>query len=317
VANQSALAGDKQTRPQYRGRFAPSPTGPLHFGSLVAAVVSYLQALVAGGEWLLRIEDIDPPREPAGAAEQIIDALSVHGFRWSGDILFQRHNLQRFEAVAESLFQRGLAFACTCSRETVRATARTGPVGPIYPGTCRDKTFDSKKSHAIRMRTANQHVSFEDRLQGHIDCSLDKDIGDFIIRRKDGLIAYSLAVVLDDHDQGITEIVRGIDLLQFTPAQIHLQRVLGLNTPAYMHVPIAVTQNSANRQVRRHWTIKPRWKTFSAASTLWVRSRHHRCVRHRLTRSGLGRPITGARKISQIAGIYPQSILIKIINNIL
>ena len=242
MANQSAIAGDKLTLPRYRGRFAPSPTGPLHFGSLVAAVVSYLQALVADGEWLLRIEDIDPPREPAGAAEQIIDALSIHGFRWSGDILFQRHNLQRFEAVAESLFQRGLAFACTCSRQTVRATARTGPVGPIYPGTCRDKTFDSRKSHAIRMRTANQHVSFEDRLQGHIDCSLDEDIGDFIIRRKDGLIAYSLAVVLDDHDQGITEIVRGIDLLHFTPAQIHLQRVLGLNTPAYMHVPIAVTQ---------------------------------------------------------------------------
>ena len=242
MANQSAIAGDKLTLPRYRGRFAPSPTGPLHFGSLVAAVVSYLQALVADGEWLLRIEDIDPPREPAGAAEQIIDALSIHGFRWSGDISFQRHNLLRFEAVAESLFQRGLAFACTCSRQTVRATARTGPVGPIYPGTCRDKTFDSRKPHAIRMRTANQHVSFEDRLQGHIDCSLDEDIGDFIIRRKDGLIAYSLAVVLDDHDQGITEIVRGIDLLHFTPAQIHLQRVLGLNTPAYMHAPIAVTQ---------------------------------------------------------------------------
>lgn len=241
MANNSTVTSDKQALPGYRGRFAPSPTGPLHFGSLVTAVASYLQALVAGGEWLLRIEDIDPPREPAGAAEQIIDSLTVHGFRWSGDILFQRHNLQRFAAVAESLLERCLAFACTCSRKKVRETAKTGPVGPIYPGTCRNKTFDGKIPYAIRLRTANQHVSFEDRLQGQVDCSLDKDIGDFVIRRKDGLIAYSLAVVLDDHDQGITEIVRGIDLLHFTPAQIHLQRVLGLKTPTYMHVPIAVT----------------------------------------------------------------------------
>jgi len=213
----------------------------LHFGSLLAAVASYLQAVVAGGEWLVRIEDIDPPREPAGAAEQIINALRVHGFRWSGDILFQRHNLQRFKVVAESLHERCLAFACICSRETVRAAARPGPVGPVYPGTCRDKIFDAEQDHAIRMRTAGQHVSFLDQLQGRVDCALDRDIGDFVIRRKGGLIAYSLAVTLDDHDQGITEIVRGVDLLYFTPAQIYLQRILGLHTPAYMHVPIAVT----------------------------------------------------------------------------
>ena len=243
MANKSAATGAKQASSGYRGRFAPSPTGPLHFGSLVAAVASYLQALRAGGEWLLRIEDIDPPREPAGAAAQIIDALRVHGFRWSGDIVFQRHNLRRFEAVAESLLERRLAFACTCSRATIRKSATAGPVGPIYPGTCRDKTFDGKQVHAIRLRTANQHVSFEDRLQGQVDCSLDKEIGDFVIRRKDGLIAYALAVVLDDHDQGITEIVRGADLLQFTPAQIHLQRILGLKTPAYMHVPVAVAED--------------------------------------------------------------------------
>jgi glutamyl-Q tRNA(Asp) synthetase len=243
VTDKPAVTGGKQTLPAYRGRFAPSPSGPLHFGSLVAAVASYLQALVAGGEWLVRIEDIDPPREPAGAAEQIISALRAHGFRWSGDILFQRHHLQRFDAVAESLLERGLAFACTCSREKVRETAKRGPIGPIYPGTCRDKIFDGKQAYAIRMRTARQHVSFADRLQGQVDCSLDKDIGDFVIRRKDGLIAYSLAVVLDDHHQGITEVVRGVDLLQFTAAQIHLQRVLALETPTYMHVPVAVTRD--------------------------------------------------------------------------
>ena len=238
-----AAAGNNPANPGYRGRFAPSPTGPLHFGSLLAAVASYLQAVVAGGEWLLRIEDIDPPREPAGAAEQIIAALRMHGFRWSDDVQFQRRNLKRFEAVAESLLERRLAFACTCSRETVREAARPGPVGPVYPGTCRDKPFDGQQDYAIRMRTAGRQISFEDRLQGQIDCSLDEDIGDFIIRRKDGLIAYSLAVALDDHDQGITEIVRGVDLLHFTPAQIHLQRVLGLNTPAYMHVPIAIKRD--------------------------------------------------------------------------
>jgi len=243
VTDKPAATGDKPVKLEYRGRFAPSPTGPLHFGSLLAAVASYLQAVVAGGEWLVRIEDIDPPREPAGATEQIVNALRIHGFEWSGDILFQRNNLQRFEAVAESLMERRLAFACTCTRDSVREVARPGPVGPVYPGTCRDKSFDGQQDHALRMRTDGQHVTFEDRLQGRIDCSLEQDIGDFVIRRKDGLIAYSLAVALDDHDQGITEIVRGIDLLHFTPAQIHLQRVLGLETPAYMHIPIAVTRD--------------------------------------------------------------------------
>ena len=237
----SKPSGDQPADAQYRGRFAPSPSGPLHFGSLLAAVASYLQALVAGGEWLVRIEDIDPPREVPGAAEQIVKALRAHGFRHTGDILFQRHNLQRFEAAVESLLERDLAFACTCSREWVRKTGRPGPVGIIYPGTCRNLNIDVRQQVAIRMRTADQHISFDDRLQGPVSCSLSEDIGDFIVRRKGGLIAYSLAVALDDHDQGITEIVRGTDLLHFTPAQIHLQRALKLNTPAYMHVPIAVT----------------------------------------------------------------------------
>lgn len=227
----------------YRGRFAPSPTGPLHFGSLVAAVASYLQALVADGEWLLRIEDIDPPREVDGAAEQIVESLTAHGFKWSGEPLYQRHNLDDFDAVTRSLLDRDLAYACICSRERIRQTARIGTVGPIYPGTCRDEVVGTQTPHAIRVRTNGQRVSFGDRLQGRIDCELDKDIGDFIIRRKDGLIAYSLAVALDDHNQGITEIVRGVDLLDFTPAQIYLQHLLGLRTPAYMHVPIAVTDN--------------------------------------------------------------------------
>jgi len=241
VSNEYSATGNKKKYSGYRGRFAPSPSGPLHFGSLVTAVASYLQSLAAGGEWLLRIEDIDPPRQAPGAAEQIIAAMVAHGFRWSGDILYQRHNLQRFEAAAGALLEQRLAFACTCSRKSIRENARHGPVGPIYPGTCRDRLNDGRDAYAIRMYTANQRISFDDQLQGRIDCALDEDIGDFVIRRKDSLIAYSLAVALDDHDQGITEIVRGVDLLHFTPAQIYLQRVLGLHTPAYMHLPIAVT----------------------------------------------------------------------------
>lgn len=239
---QNASTGEQSAERRYRGRFAPSPTGPLHFGSLIAAVASYLQARVAGGEWLLRIEDIDPPREAPGAAEQIIEALVAHEFRWSGEIIFQRQHLPRFEAAANALLENKLAFACTCSRESIRISARQGPVGPIYPGTCRGRAVAGNDAYAIRMCTAGQRVRFEDRLQGTIDCSLEDDIGDFVIRRKDGLIAYSLAVALDDHDQGITEIVRGHDLLHFTPAQIFIQRTLSLHTPVYMHVPVVMTE---------------------------------------------------------------------------
>jgi len=241
-AEREVTGHDSANTAAYRGRFAPSPTGPLHFGSLVAAVASHLQALVAGGDWLLRIEDIDPPREIEGAAEQIIESLAAHGFQWSGSVLYQRHNQQNFDAISRSLLDSDLAFACSCSRAQIRKTARMGAVGPIYPGTCRDKIDLKHGPHSIRVRTMHEHISFEDALQGQIDCELDEDIGDFIIRRKDGLIAYSLAGALDDHAQGITEVVRGMDLLHFTPAQIFLQRLLGLRTPDYMHVPIAVTE---------------------------------------------------------------------------
>lgn len=228
---------------RYRGRFAPSPTGPLHRGSLVAAIASYLQAHAHHGEWLLRIEDIDPPRAVSGAADAIIGALQAHGFRWHGDILYQRHNTQRFSAVVARLLDSGLAYACTCSRAELRRTARSGATGVIYPGTCRQRALspDGDPPTAIRISTAGATVAFEDRLQGRIECEIEREIGDFIIRRKDGLIAYSLAVALDDHDQGMTEIVRGADLLDFTSAQIYLQQVLGLARPTYCHVPVVAT----------------------------------------------------------------------------
>jgi len=230
---------------RYRGRFAPSPTGPLHLGSLVAAMASYLQALVNEGEWLLRIENIDPPREVEGAADAIIGSLQAHGFRWHGEILYQNDRRDRFDDVVAKLLDRELAYPCDCTREQVRAVARRGKAGPIYPGTCHSRTAPPAASTpvAMRVRTAGTHVAFDDLLQGHIECDVDEEIGDFIVRRKDGLIGYNLAVVVDDHDQRITEIVRGADLLDLTPAQIHLQRLLALDTPAYMHVPMVVNRD--------------------------------------------------------------------------
>lgn len=233
--------GDRRSDTAYRGRFAPSPTGALHFGSLVTATASYLQALAAGGDWFLRIEDIDPPREMPGAAEKIIATLQAHDFKWTGAVLYQSES--RFDAALEALLATDSAFRCACSRKRVRAQARsTGVMGPVYPGTCRNKglTDDSANQLAIRVGVGETTISFDDHLYGHVDCALASEIGDFIVRRADGLFAYALAVVLDDHNQGITEVVRGADLLGFTPAQIYLQRLLGLSTPGYLHIPVAV-----------------------------------------------------------------------------
>ena len=251
-------AGVRQPRPDspYRGRFAPSPPGPLHFGSLATATASYLQARCANGEWLLRVEDIDPPREIAGATQQILATLRAHGFQWSGQSRYQSLNLDRFEAVVETLLARDQAFRCTCSRRQVRDSGRIGRIGPVYPGTCRAKRpRDSGKPQTIRLRTTPQTVSFDDQLHGNIQSAVADEIGDFVIRRMDGLIAYALAVVIDDHDQGVTEVVRGDDLLDFTPAQIYLQQVLGLETPAYMHVPVAL--NAAGEKLSKQTGASP------------------------------------------------------------
>jgi glutamyl-Q tRNA(Asp) synthetase len=225
----------------YRGRFAPSPSGPLHFGSLVAATASYLQALTHGGEWLLRIEDIDPPREVAGATDAIVRSLESHAFRWDGQIHRQSRHLAEYHAVAERLLTNGFAYRCTCTRDGVRRSATTtGLTGPVYAGTCRNAGHhaDANSPDALRLRTGHSVVTFTDAIQGRISCDVAASIGDFILRRKDGLIAYNLAVVIDDARQGITEVVRGIDLLDITPAQIELQQALELTIPNYMHIPV-------------------------------------------------------------------------------
>ena len=221
---------------QYVGRFAPSPTGPLHFGSLLAAVASYLQAKSLSGLWLLRVEDIDPPRQQDGATEEILAALERYGFEWDGPVSYQSDNLERHMQVVSDLRQSGLAYPCSCSRRDL-AGEEQGPLGAIYPGTCRAGCKGD--DFAIRVRTDDAIVQFDDVLQGLQQQRLESESGDFVILRRDGLIAYHLAVVVDDFDQGITEIVRGIDLMDSTPRQIHLQRSLDYDTPGYLHIPVA------------------------------------------------------------------------------
>ncbi len=217
------------------GRFAPSPTGPLHFGSLLAAAASYLQARSRDGRWLLRVEDIDPPREQPGATERILTALETYGFEWDGDVLYQSARRDRHLDAIDELRERRLAYACGCSRRDLEDAPR-GPLGTIYPGHCRGGTDATE--FAIRVRTDDRPIRFTDGLQGPQTARLESESGDFVILRRDGLVAYHLAVTIDDADQGITEVVRGVDLLDSTPRHIHLQRLLGLPTPRYLHIPV-------------------------------------------------------------------------------
>lgn len=221
------------------GRYAPSPTGALHFGSLVAAVASFLQARNRGAAWYMRMEDIDPKREVPGAADDILRTLEVFGLTWDGPVLYQSERTAAYaEAVAE-LEGRGLTFDCGCTRREARTGPR-GEEGPIYPGTCRNGLPPGRKPRSVRLRVAAEEVAFVDGVMGGVRQRLDRDVGDFVIRRADGCFAYQLAVVLDDAWQGVGEVVRGADLLPSTPRQIYLQRRLGLPTPVYAHVPLLV-----------------------------------------------------------------------------
>jgi glutamyl-Q tRNA(Asp) synthetase len=233
--NVSSAIGTIATGNPYIGRFAPSPTGPLHFGSLVAAVASYLQARVQDGLWLLRIEDIDPPREQPGATDLILKALDLYGFERDGDVIYQSHSATAHEEGLQTLLDANLAYRCGCSRKDL-ADAPRGPLGTIYPGTCRNGC-DAPEA-AIRLRTTDEPIEYVDGLQGIQIQRLASESGDFIVKRRDGLIAYQLAVVVDDEMEGITEIVRGIDIMDSTPRQIWLQRLLGYRTPQYLHIPV-------------------------------------------------------------------------------
>jgi len=227
-------------RAGYVGRFAPSPTGPLHFGSLLTAAASYLQAKSVGGKWLLRIEDIDPPREKLGADVEIIKTLQAFGFEWDDQVLYQSQSSVRHDAAIDGLIAGGCAYECSCSRRDLADVPR-GSLGAIYPGTCRQGR--SGPEFAIRVKTHDRSIAFIDGLQGSQSQHLESESGDFVIKRRDGLVAYHLAVVVDDFDQGITQIVRGIDLLDSTPRHIHLQQLLGFPIPAYIHIPVMINSD--------------------------------------------------------------------------
>jgi glutamyl-Q tRNA(Asp) synthetase len=226
----------------YRGRFAPSPTGPLHFGSLVAAVGSYLEARRNAGKWLVRMEDLDGPREEKGAADAILRTLQAYGLEWDGRVVRQSRRAPAYAVALRALERERAVFPCACTRREV-ADSTIGASGPIYPGTCRNGPQPGRDMHSIRVRVDDEVVAFEDEVQGRIEQNLAKEVGDFIVRRADGLFAYQLAVVVDDFEQGVTDVVRGADLLASTPRQILLQRLLGYPTPRYTHLPVALNQN--------------------------------------------------------------------------
>lgn len=223
----------------YRGRFAPSPTGPLHRGSLVAALASWLDARAHGGAWLVRIEDLDPPREQAGAAEDIIATLAAFGLESDEAISWQHERSARYEGALAHLSQLGAVYACQCSRlDIAAAAARLGLPPGVYPGTCRDLALAPTPGRALRVRVDDCTVSFLDRAAGPVAQALAVEVGDFVVRRADGLFAYQLAVVVDDAAQAISDVVRGADLLDNTPRQLFLQGLLHAPRPRYLHVPV-------------------------------------------------------------------------------
>jgi glutamyl-Q tRNA(Asp) synthetase len=226
--------------PDYRGRFAPSPTGALHFGSLIAAVGSYLEAKSHNGEWLVRIENLDKPREIPAASHEIFRALEILGMEWDHEVIYQDQRKDIYENILTILNKRGLTYSCTCTRKEIADSSITGISGQIYAGTCRNNVQNKDRPGAVRIKTDNNIIEFEDSLHGLISQRLESETGDFILRRSDGIYAYQLAVVADDATQGITNVVRGADLLDSTPRQIYLQKLLGYSTPTYMHLPVAV-----------------------------------------------------------------------------
>jgi glutamyl-Q tRNA(Asp) synthetase len=239
----------------YVGRFAPSPTGPLHFGSVVAALASWLDARAARGRWLVRIEDLDAPRVQPGAADVILRTLERLGLAWDGPVLYQSVRTPLYQGALERLRQH--VYWCGCSRREIADSAPgLAPDGAqIYPGTCRQGLPPGKAARTLRVRTGTDVVRFEDRVQGPQSQILAREVGDFVLYRADGQFAYQLAVVVDDAEQGVTDVVRGADLLGSTARQIHLQRLLGVKTPRYLHVPMAT--NARNEKLSKQTGVRP------------------------------------------------------------
>lgn len=247
---------DTSTQPQkgYVGRFAPSPSGPLHFGSLVCALASYLDAKHHRGQWLVRIEDIDPPREQPGASDAILSCLVTHGLHWDQEVRYQSQRSNAYNRLLEWLSQQGLTYRCTCTRK------RLAPLAGCYDGKCRT-LCDVQAPAALRLKVSNlpdqfahlaPQVKFVDRIVGSIEEDLTKSSGDYVIHRKDGYFAYQLAVVADDIDQGITHVVRGADLLDTTAKQTYLYQLLGAHPPRYAHIPVILDQNGNKLSKQNH-----------------------------------------------------------------
>jgi glutamyl-Q tRNA(Asp) synthetase len=238
----------------YRGRFAPSPTGPLHFGSLVTAVGSYLDARACGGEWLLRIEDLDAPRTVPAAVDGIFRTLEGFGFEWDGEVVFQSRRLDLYHAALVRLQLAGQVYPCSCSRREIAASAARRSVdgGLLYPGTCRAGVRAGAAARAWRLRVPDREIVFCDRIQGEARQNLARQVGDFVLLRADGQYAYQLAVVVDDAAQGINAIVRGVDLLDSTARQLWLQQCLGFPAPSHAHLPVAInpTGEKLSKQTR-------------------------------------------------------------------
>ena len=232
----------------YTGRFAPSPSGLLHFGSLVAALASWLDARAANGRWLVRIEDLDTPRSSPAVATAILRQLEAFGLEWDGPVVYQSARVDKYKAALETLQRSGNAYWCACTRrEIADSTNRPGEVSAsrVYPGTCRSGLRPGATPRAMRVRTHDHPIRFTDRMAGSVEQIVAREVGDFVVLRADGVFAYQLAVVVDDAEQGVTDVVRGADLLDSTARQILLQQLLGLATPRYLHVPIAVSESGA------------------------------------------------------------------------
>lgn len=230
-------------RTDYRGRFAPTPSGPLHFGSLVAATGSYLEARSRRGEWYLRIDDLDPPRVAPGATESILRCLEALGFEWDGPILYQSKRVAAYHAALHRLRQLGLVYPCACTRREITDSAIPGVKGAVYPGTCRDSLPPGRPARALRVRVQGIHIAFNDSLLGPQHRDLEHEVGDFIVYRADGVYAFHLASAVDDGEYSVTAVVRGADLLESSARQIHLLRLLALPVPRYVHLPVAVDQH--------------------------------------------------------------------------
>jgi len=244
--NQSPTPVSRNASATYRGRFAPSPTGPLHFGSVIAAVGSFLEARRQNGAWLVRIDDLDGPRTAPGAADAILADLERLGMGWDGEVCYQQPRREFYRRAMEQLRAAAWTFSCGCSRKDFRG---------IYPGTCREGLAPGKRARTRRVRVADACIELHDAVQGDYRQLLNESVGDFVIRRADGIFAYHLAVVVDDSAFGITEVVRGADLLASTPRQIHLQRCLGLPTPAYAHLPVIV--NASGQKLSKQTFAEP------------------------------------------------------------